>query len=70
MRFAGSDMSGVEVLGHRGHDRTCCWLDPVANDPEVALDHHGAAQVTGIEPKAQVCERKNRANVLSVVSDT
>jgi hypothetical protein len=29
-----------------------------------------AAQVMGIQPKAQVCERKNRANAFSVVSDT
>ena len=29
-----------------------------------------AAQVMDIQPKAQVCERKNRANAFSVVSDT
>src|ERR1700731_2201406 len=21
------------LSGHRGHGRTCCWLDPIANDP-------------------------------------
>jgi hypothetical protein len=33
------------LSGHCGHDRTCCWLDPVANDPSrhFAAPQHGVA---------------------------
>ena len=37
---------------------------------EVAPGQQRAAQVMRIQPKARVCERKKRANVFSVVSDT
>jgi hypothetical protein len=23
----------LPLSGHSGHGRTCCWLDPVVNDP-------------------------------------
>src|ERR1700726_1729332 len=29
------------LSGHRGHGRTCCWLDPIAKDPKRASRPYG-----------------------------
>jgi hypothetical protein len=30
---AANALNSLPLSGHSGHGRTCCWLDPVANDP-------------------------------------